>query len=242
MSVGKTSGTITGDLHIDRPLVILTGGIACGKSAVGDYLRTLGVDVVDTDRIAHNLTAPHGSALPALREAFGEGIFNADGTLNRTALRDLVFNDPRHKAQLEQILHPMIRRQAIEALCQAKSPYVVADVPLFTETGFLREQADRVLVVDCPPDIQKQRLLARGAAQGMTPELADLILHAQAPREARLALATETIDNTGTPQSRDAQTEAIHRTYLGLAEYRCKDPNGSLENAAENVDKNPAGM
>ena len=212
------NNTATGALSIDRPLVILTGGIACGKSAVADRLKTLGIEIVDTDRIAHDLTAPHGVALPALREAFGDSIFDADGILNRAALRDIVFNDPEHKTRLEQILHPMIRRQALAALAQAKSPYVMADVPLFAETGFLREQADRVLVVDCPPDIQKQRLLARSSEQGMTSELVQLILQAQAPREVRLALATEVIDNSGTPEQRDAQTDAIHHAYLALAQ------------------------
>lgn len=209
------SPTETSALSIDRPLVILTGGIACGKSAVADHLKQLGVDVVDTDLIAHGLTAPNGAALPALRAAFGDEIFNTDGSLNRGALRDIVFNDPDRKAQLEGILHPMIRRQAIEVLCQAKSPYVVADVPLFAETGFLREQADRVLVVDCAPETQKQRLLARG---GIPEELAELILQAQAPRETRLALATEVIDNNHTPQDRDAQTDAVHQSYLALAQ------------------------
>lgn len=214
------SDQLTGELRIDRPLIILTGGIACGKSAVADHLKTLGVEVVDTDRIAHSLTAPQGTALPALRAAFGDSIFNADGTLHRAALRDVVFNDPTQKSQLEAILHPMIRRQALEAISQATSPYVVADVPLFAETGFLREQADRVLVVDCPPEIQKQRLLARNAAQGMTAELADLMLQAQAPRETRLALATEVIDNSGTPEDRDRQTEQIHQAYLDLTRNR----------------------
>ena len=207
----------TGELRIDRPLVILTGGIACGKSAVADHLKTLGVDVVDTDRIAHSLTAPDGAALPELRNVFGDTIFNADGTLNRAALRDIVFNDPARKTELEHILHPMIRRQALEAISRATSPYVVADVPLFAETGFLREQADRILVVDCPPEIQKARLLARGADLGLSEDLADLMLQAQAPREARLALATEMIDNSGTPEARDAQTDQIHQTYLTLA-------------------------
>ena len=223
----------TSELRIDRPLVILTGGIACGKSAVAERLKQLGIDVVDTDRIAHSLTAPEGAALPALREAFGDAIFNADGALNRAALRDLVFNDLVRKTQLEQILHPMIRRQAIEALSQAQSPYVVADVPLFAETGFLREQADRVLVVDCPPETQKKRLLARGGPQPMSEELADLILQAQAPRDNRLALATEIIDNSGTPEQRDAQTAQIHQSYLTLASRRSN---------TENDDKNPADL
>lgn len=223
----------TSELSIDRPLVILTGGIACGKSAVAERLKQLGTDVVDTDSIAHGLTAPEGTALPALRETFGDVIFNANGTLNRAALRDLVFNDPARKTQLEKILHPMIRRQAIEALSRAQSPYVVADVPLFAETGFLREQADRVLVVDCPPETQKQRLLARGGPQPMSEELADLILQAQAPRDKRLALATDIIDNSGSPQQRDAQTDKIHQSYLALASRRSN---------TENDDKNPADL
>ena len=212
------------NLTIGRPLVILTGGIATGKSSVVQRLRQHDIDVVDTDAIAHALTAPHGTALPELRKVFGDGIFAADGTLDRAALRDIVFNDPDQKTRLEQILHPMIRRQAIEAIAAATSPYVVADVPLFAETGFLREQADRVLVVDCPPDIQKQRLLARG---NLPEELADLILQAQAPREARLSLATDVLDNSGSPAQRDEQLDQIHQRYMTLA------------NSAENNDKNP---
>lgn len=212
------------NLTIGRPLVILTGGIATGKSSVAQRLRQHGIDVVDTDAIAHALTTPNGAALPALRTTFGDGIFTADGTLDRAALRDIVFNDPDQKTRLEQILHPMIRRQAIEAIAAATSPYVVADVPLFAETGFLREQADRVLVVDCPPDIQKQRLLARG---NLPEELADLILQAQAPREMRLSLATDVLDNSGSPAQRDEQLDQIHQRYLTLA------------NGTGNNDKNP---
>lgn len=215
------------NLTIGRPLVILTGGIATGKSSVAQRLRQHGIQVVDTDAIAHALTAPNGAALTELRKAFGDDVFEADGTLNRAALRDIVFNDPDQKIRLEQILHPMIRRQAIEALASATSPYVVADVPLFAETGFLREQADRVLVVDCPPEIQKQRLLARG---NLPEALADLILQAQAPRETRLDLATEILDNSGSPQQRDARLDQLHQGYL------------LLSGAAENNDKNPDGL
>lgn len=215
------------NLTIGRPLVILTGGIATGKSSVAQRLRQHGIQVVDTDAIAHALTAPNGAALTELRKAFGDDVFEADGTLNRAALRDIVFNDPYQKIRLEQILHPMIRRQAIEALATATSPYVVADVPLFAETGFLREQADRVLVVDCPPEIQKQRLLARG---NLPEALADLILQAQAPRETRLDLATEILDNSGSPQQRDARLDQLHQGYL------------LLSGVAENNDKNPDGL
>jgi len=215
------------NLTIGRPLVILTGGIATGKSSVAQRLRQHGIQVVDTDAIAHALTAPNGAALTELRKAFGDDVFEADGTLNRAALRDIVFNDPDQKIRLEQILHPMIRRQAIEALASAASPYVVADVPLFAETGFLREQADRVLVVDCPPEIQKQRLLARG---NLPEALADLILQAQAPRETRLDLATEILDNSGSPQQRDARLDQLHQGYL------------LLSGVAENNDKNPDGL
>lgn len=217
-------------LTIGRPLVILTGGIATGKSSVAERLRDLGIEVIDTDRIAHALTAPAGAALSDLRQAFGDVVFNADGTLNRSALRDIVFHDPAQKTRLEQILHPMIRREAIKAIAAATSPYVVADVPLFAETGFLREQADRVLVIDCPPEIQKQRLLTRGAVQGLNEAIADLMLQSQARRESRLALATEVIDNSGLPASRDAQLAQIHQTYLALA------------NSPENLDKNRGSM
>ena len=207
-----------------RLIVGLTGGIGSGKSSVAELFVEQGAVLVDTDAIAHALTAPHGAALPELRKAFGNAIFAADGTLDRAALRDIVFSDPDQKTRLEQILHPMIRRQAIEALCAATSAYVVADVPLFAETGFLREQADRVLVVDCPPDIQKQRLLARG---NLPEDLADLILQAQAPREKRLSLATEVLDNSGTPEQRNKTLDQIHQTYLTLA------------TGNENNDKNP---
>ena len=222
-----TDDTLSKTLTLDRPLIILTGGIASGKSSVAERLRQHGIEVVDTDRIAHALTAPAGIALPALRTAFGDGIFNADGTLNRSALRDIVFHTADRKLQLEQILHPMIRREAIRSIASASSPYVVADVPLFAETGFLREQADRVLVIDCPPAVQKQRLLARSAAsgqpQGLSEDLADLILQTQAPRETRLALATETIDNSGSHSSplSDTGRISVHRR-AGSQNYRQK--------------------
>ena len=217
-------------LTIGRPLVILTGGIATGKSSVADRLRQHGIEVVDTDTIAHHLTAVNGPALPELREAFGDGIFLADGTLNRRALRDIVFHDPTQKTRLEQILHPMIRLEAIRAIAAATSPYVVADVPLFAETGFLREQADRVLVVDCPPDIQKARLLRRSADTGLSEDIADLMLLSQAPRAERLALATEVIDNSRSPAERDQQVDEMHQIYSALA-------------ATERItDKNPIGM
>src|SRR5574343_1117785 len=223
MSDGKTGGLAsTSDLQIDRPLVVLTGGIATGKSSVAEGLRQRGIAVIDTDQIAHQLTGPGGTALTALRSEFGDRIFNDDGTLNRTALRDIVFHQIERKTRLEQILHPMIRRDAIRAIAAATSPYVVADVPLFAETGFLREQADRVLVVDCPPDIQKARLLARASTLGITEDMADLMLQAQAPHAERLALATEIIDNSGTPTERDRQLDAIHGRYLALAKQHEK--------------------
>jgi dephospho-CoA kinase len=217
-------------LTIGRPLVILTGGIATGKSSVAARLRQLGIEVVDTDQIAHQLTAPRGAALPMLRETFGDAIFLTDGTLNRAALRDRVFHDTAQKDRLEQILHPMIRLEAIKAIAAATSPYVVADVPLFAETGFLREQADRVLVVDCPPDIQKARLMGRNGHAGLSEEMADLMLQAQAPRASRLALATDVIDNSRSPAECDTQVDQIHQTYLTLA------------NAHRISDKNPIGM
>lgn len=143
--------------------IALTGGIACGKSTVAGVLRNLGAAIVDADEISRSMTAPGGKALPAIREAFGDAVFHADGTLNRPALSAAVFGNPDALARLNLITHPLIRqemeRQA-EAGRKAGAPIVVLDVPLLFEAG-MQDMADFVLCVVCPQEVQIARLAER---------------------------------------------------------------------------------
>lgn len=195
-------------------VVIITGGIGSGKTAVSDTLQALGAAVVDTDVIARSLTAAGGAAMPALIEAFGPDIAAADGSLDRDRMRAMVFADPAAKRKLEGILHPMIRAEAYRQVEAASAPYVVLVVPLLVESQAYLDLADRVLVVDCPQEIQIERTMRRS---GLEREQVKRIVEAQAPREARLALADDVIVNdAGLPELR-AQSERLHARYLEAA-------------------------
>lgn len=203
-------------------LVALTGGIASGKTTVSDHLGQLGVPVIDTDRIAHELTAKDGAALPGLRSLFGDGVFNDNGELDRAALRQRVFNQPEQRAKLEALLHPLIKRSArdrIDALRDTEPPYILVVVPLLVESGVFAD-ADQVVVVDVPESVQLQRLVGR---DGITPELARAMVAAQASREARLARADHVLDNSGDLEALIAQTDRLHQSLCEAASFR----NGS---------------
>lgn len=194
----------------------LTGGIASGKSAVADAFARRGITIVDTDVIAREVVEPGRAALDAVVGAFGAGVLAPDGRLDRRALRAIVFADPERRRRLEAILHPAIRAEMRARAAAAAGPYVVIAIPLLTESG-LQSQVDRVLVVDCPRDVQLARLLAR---DGETRAGAERILAAQASREARLAIADDVVANDGTLAELDARVEALHRRYLELAAGR----------------------
>lgn len=204
---GSTSGLILG----------LTGGIGSGKSTVADRFVEHGAALVDTDRIAHQLTAPGGGAMPAIAGAFGTGVIAADGSLDRAAMRALVFGDPETRRRLEAILHPMIRSLtdagAREALA-AGAPYVILAIPLLVEGGQARSRVGRIVVVDCPPEVQIQRVMARS---GLDRAEVERILAAQATREARLAVADDVIDNGGDLAALEPQVARLHARYLALA-------------------------
>ena len=174
----------------------LTGGIGSGKSTVAAALVAHGAALVDTDAIAHALTAPGGAALPALRAAFGDDVAGADGALDRARMRTLVFADATAKRRLEAILHPLIgdeaRRQAQAA--QASGRTVLFDVPLLTESSHWRARCQRILVVDCSADTQVQRVMARS---GWSAEQVQRVIDQQAPRAARRAIADAVIVNDG---------------------------------------------
>lgn len=198
------------------PYVVgLTGGIGSGKSAVADEFAALGAGIVDTDLIAHRLTAPGGLALPALERDFGPGVSGSDGAMDRAAMRARVFADPEARQRLESILHPLIRSEAdaqIAALHDA--PYVVLVVPLLVESGAYGERYRRLCVVDCPEAVQIERVARRS---GLAEEQVRAIMAAQASRQARLAAADDVIDNSGDRAALRPQVEALHRRYLALA-------------------------
>ncbi|PWB41648.1 MAG: dephospho-CoA kinase [Rhodocyclales bacterium] len=195
-------------------LVGLTGGIGSGKSAASSLFESLGAAVVDTDVIAHELTAPGGAAIESIRNAFGDEVIDARGALDRAAVRRKVFADASAKARLEAILHPMIRAEADRRSAAARAPYVVLVVPLLVESGGYRSRVRRVAVVDCPEEVQVARVMTRS---GLSAEEARAIMAAQISREQRLAVADDVIDNGGDLAALRPQVEALHRRYLEMA-------------------------
>jgi dephospho-CoA kinase len=193
----------------------LTGGIGSGKSAVTERFAALGAGIVDTDLIAHQLTAPGGRALPALRAAFGDGVVGRNGAMDRAAMRDRVFADPAARARLEGILHPLIWAAAEDQVAAlGAAPYVLLVVPLLVESGAYRGRCQRVCVVDCPEAIQVERVMRRS---GLPADQVRAIMAAQASRQQRLAVADDVVDNGGDLASLERQVAALHRRYLELA-------------------------
>ncbi len=205
-----------------RPFRVgLTGGIASGKSAVARMFQSLGVPLIDTDVIARDVVAPGEPGLAAVRDAFGDEVLTEDGQLDRSRLRERVFSDPAQRRRLESILHPLIRTRALAQLDDTDAPYVIADIPLLLETGFY-ELVDRVLVVDCEPETQIQRLMER---DGVSRELATGMLSAQASRKNRIAIANDVLDNDGDLENTRQQVDSLHRNYLELARVcRARQP------------------
>ncbi len=195
-------------------VVGLTGGIGSGKSTVADLFVARGVPLVDTDAIAHELTAPGGAAMPALLDAFGPAIADAAGALDRAAMRRLAFADPLARSRLEGILHPQIRSLSAQRCLAAAAPYVILAVPLLVESGSYRERCQRILVVDCPESLQIERVMARS---GLSVEEARAILAAQASREQRLAIADDVLVNDGERTILYPQVAALHLKYLQMA-------------------------
>ena len=192
----------------------LTGGIGSGKSTVADLFAELGTPVIDTDAIARELTAPAGAALDAIHAAFGETVMQADGALDRAALRQRVFSDAAARRQLEAILHPRIRQIVAQTLATLTAPYALIVIPLLVETGGYRDVLNRVLVVDCPEDLQVARVMARS---GLAQDDVEAILAAQAGRAARLAVADDVILNTASSEALRAQVATLHQRYLALS-------------------------
>ena len=175
----------------------LTGGIGSGKTTVARMLSDMGAAIIDADAIARSVTAPGGGAIAAIAAEFGAGFITAEGALDRDRMRELAFADATAKRRLEAIIHPLVgletTRQAAQAV-QAGQHCLVFDVPLLVESGRWRPQLDRVLVVDCSPQTQIERAVARSS---LTREAVQKIIDAQASREHRLAAADMVIANEG---------------------------------------------
>jgi dephospho-CoA kinase len=202
----------------------LTGGIASGKSLVAREFVARGAALVDTDVIARAVVAPGTAGADRVRAVFGDGVFAADDTLDRAALRELVFADAGRRRDLEILLHPLIRAATGAALARAGGPYVIVAVPLLIETGFAA-QVDRVLVVTCRPEQQIERLMQR---DGVDRERAESMVAAQALDEARLAAADDVIDNSGHIDATRAQVARLHERYLLISD-NCRTPAAPAE-------------
>jgi len=192
----------------------LTGGIGSGKSSAAEIFRELGAGVVDTDAIAHDLTRPGGAALTAIRNQFGAEYIAADGGLDRSKMRRLVFSDPASKKSLEAILHPRIRAESEARIAAAREPYVIIAVPLLLETCAYNALIDRVLVVDCSEEQQVARTMQRSA---ITADEVRAIMATQLPRSERLARADDVLHNDADMAALRRQAEALHGKYLALA-------------------------
>lgn len=197
-------------------LIGLTGGIGSGKSAAAALFATLGAAVVDTDVIAHRLTAAGGLAIPAIRAAFGDDVIAPDGAMDRAAMRQKVFSQADAKARLEGILHPMIREETLREVDRvgASAPYVLLVVPLMIETGFYLNHIARLVVVDCPESMQIDRVAVRS---GLSADEVRAIMANQASRAARLEAADDVIDNSGDLEQLRRQVLNLHAQYQTLA-------------------------
>jgi dephospho-CoA kinase len=197
------------------PFVVgLTGGIGSGKSAAAEEFARLGAAVVDTDAIAHELTAAGGAAIDAVRRALGDEYIDHTGAMDRAKVRARVFSDPAARARLEAALHPPIRAESERRIAAASAPYVVHVVPLLLESGEYRRRVARVLVVDCAPEQQAARVRHRSS---LADDEIRRIIAAQMPRAARLAAADDVIDNSGGIDALHKQVAALHARYLELA-------------------------
>lgn len=196
--------------------VALTGGIASGKTHISNEFARLGVAVIDTDIIAHEIVEPGQPALKEIENTFGPGIIDANGRLERAELRALIFSDPKARKKLESILHPRIRLHAGEAIAKVTSAYCILVIPLLAEKGAY-PYLDRILVVDVKPETQIDRLMAR---DNSSRKLAEQALASQVNRKQRLKIADDILDNSGSPELARLEVSRLNLKYLRLAENR----------------------
>jgi dephospho-CoA kinase len=194
----------------------LTGGIGSGKTYVANLLAGWGASVIDTDQIAHALTAPEGLAIAPIRETFGADLIGPDGALDRARMRELVFATPAKRTALEGILHPLIAQEVFVQAQAVTGLYAVFVVPLLVESGRWRDRIDRLCVVDCEETTQIERVQARS---GIPIDTIRRILAAQATRAQRLAVADDIIVNSAntTLEELEKQVLVLHEGWCNLS-------------------------
>jgi dephospho-CoA kinase len=187
----------------------LTGGIGSGKTTVADYFSELGIEIIDADEIVHEISSPGHPSFDAILHHFGNNILSADGTINRQALREKVFNNETERKILEGILHPAVRLAMHQAVKEVRSPYCILVIPLLAETGFA-DLVDRVLVVTAECSQRKDWIKQRS---GLSNEQIESIMDAQASDEERRQIADDVIENNGSLESLFLKVEELDLKY-----------------------------
>lgn len=203
-------------------IIGLTGGIGCGKSSASQIFSEFGIDVVDTDVIARQLTQPGGRAIDSIRDVFGNTFLTTEGALDREKMRNLVFSDSRARQQLEKILHPLILQETLAQIEQSRSPYTILVVPLLLETNDYNPIVQRILVVDCEERIQISRTIARSQ---LSEQQVKAIMAQQISRKDRLQKADDVILNDRGIDFLKVQINQLHHQYLTLSKNENKAAN-----------------
>lgn len=191
----------------------VTGGIGSGKTTVTNLFAKHGIEVVDADIVARHILDKGTQALAAVRQRYGDQVLQANGSLNRTWLREKIFQQPDEKDWLDALTHPLIREQLLQSLEQARSPYVILSAPLLVENNLTR-YCNRVLVVDVSEATQRERTQQR---DNVSAAQIERIMQAQASRQQRLAAADDIINNEGDRELLTSQVAKLHSDYLALA-------------------------
>lgn len=198
-------------------IIGLTGGIGSGKSTVASYFRDLGIGVIDTDEIAKKLLAPEQPLFKKVMQHFGEKILEKNGTLNRSKLRTLVFESITERHWLETLLHPPIKEKVLQYANDQKfrneMPYLIVEIPLLIEAHF-EDIVDRILVVDCPSDLQIERVQQRDA---IPLNIIQQIMQTQIDRNRRLQEADDVIENTRDKEALKNNVFTLHHYYIELS-------------------------
>lgn len=224
----QMSEKMSQDMHaLARFSIGLTGGIGCGKSTVTDLFAAHGASIIDTDLLAHKVTAPDGAAMPAIRAAFGASFILPNGAMDRARMRERVFADPAEKRRLEAIVHPLIGIEVERAVVEARGSYLMFVVPLLVESGKWRERVTRVLVIDCPEVLQITRVVQRN---GLHPTQVEAIMAAQVTRATRLAAADDIIVNDADMAALAPQVEHLHQQYCLQAAAAVTDERKPSQN------------